>query len=128
MLIFTVIFAANIKKQSIILYTMKQKLNDSQNKPSRYKKLNVFETFSGIGSQHKALKNAFKPDKFDIIATSEWEIYAIIAYDAIHHGPVSKQALKDLLNRGGDCFCWWVIHISFKILFLQKWRKTNRYK
>ena len=101
MLIFTVIFAANIKKQSIILYTMKQKLNDSQNKPSRYKKLNVFETFSGIGSQHKALKNAFKPDKFDIIATSEWEIYAIIAYDAIHHGPVSKQALKDLLNRGG---------------------------
>lgn len=45
-------------------------------------KIKVFETFSGIGAQNKALKNA-KLD-YEIVATSEWFINAILAYDAIH--------------------------------------------
>ena len=87
---------------------MKEKFVNLENKSSINKKLNVFETFSGIGSQNKAFKNAFDESKFEIIATSEWEIYAIIAYDAIHHGPVKQRSLNTLLNtllnRGGDCF------------------------
>ncbi len=46
------------------------------------KKIKVFETFSGIGAQAKALKKA-KID-YEIVATSEWFINAILAYDAIN--------------------------------------------
>ncbi|MDB2119971.1 MAG: DNA (cytosine-5-)-methyltransferase [Clostridium sp.] len=46
--------------------------------------LRVVESFSGIGSQVKALKNA--KIEHEIIATIEWDINAIIAYDLIHHG------------------------------------------
>lgn len=47
-------------------------------------KIRVFETFSGIGAQNKALKNA-KID-YEIVATSDWFMNAILAYDAIHCG------------------------------------------
>lgn len=50
------------------------------------KKLRVFETFAGIGAQHKALER-LKENKilnYEIVATSEWDIDAILAYDAIH--------------------------------------------
>lgn len=46
------------------------------------KKLRVFETFSGIGAQAKALKNS--KIKYEIVATSDWFINAILAYDAIN--------------------------------------------
>lgn len=46
------------------------------------KKIRVFETFSGIGAQNKALKNSKL--KYEIVATSEWFTDAILAYDAIH--------------------------------------------
>lgn len=46
------------------------------------KKLRVFETFSGIGAQAKALKNA--KIKHEIVATSDWFINAILSYDAIN--------------------------------------------
>lgn len=46
--------------------------------------LKVIETFSGIGSQVKALKN-IQAD-FEITATSEWDLNAIVAYALIHHG------------------------------------------
>lgn len=46
--------------------------------------LNVVEAFSGIGSQAKALKNLKIPH--EIVATIEWNIYAICAYDFIHNG------------------------------------------
>jgi len=60
------------------------------------KKLKVFETFSGIGAQHKALTNIFNNQNFiknyklynktfEIVATSEWYINAIISYDIIHN-------------------------------------------
>ena len=45
-------------------------------------KIRVFETFSGIGAQNKALKNSKL--KYEIVATSDWFIDAILAYDAIH--------------------------------------------
>lgn len=46
------------------------------------KKIRVFETFSGIGAQNKALKNS-RLD-YEVVATSDWFIDAILAYDAIH--------------------------------------------
>lgn len=46
--------------------------------------LKVVETFSGIGSQAKALRNI--GIDFEIICTAEWDINAMIAYDLIHHG------------------------------------------
>ena len=45
-------------------------------------KIRVFETFSGIGAQNKAFKNSKL--KYEIVATSDWFIDAILAYDAIH--------------------------------------------
>lgn len=46
------------------------------------KKIRVFETFSGIGAQNKALKNSGLD--YEAVATSDWFIDAILAYDAIH--------------------------------------------
>ena len=46
------------------------------------KKIRVFETFSGIGAQNKALKNSGLD--YEVVATSDWFIDAILAYDAIH--------------------------------------------
>lgn len=45
-------------------------------------KIRVFETFSGIGAQNKALKNLNMD--YEVVATSDWFINAILAYDAIH--------------------------------------------
>ncbi|MBB6698361.1 DNA (cytosine-5-)-methyltransferase [Clostridium algidicarnis] len=56
--------------------------------------LKVVESFSGIGSQIKALKNI--GIEHEIIATIEWDINAIIAYDIIHHG---KQDLTKYQSR-----------------------------
>ena len=49
----------------------------------------VIETFSGIGSQAKALDNIGV--EHEILYTADWDINAIIAYDLIHNG---KQDLK----------------------------------
>ena len=46
--------------------------------------LKVVETFSGIGSQAKALKN--RKIEHEILCTADWDINAIIAYDLIHNG------------------------------------------
>lgn len=47
--------------------------------------LRVIETFSGIGSQVQALKNI--GINHEVVATVEWELAAIFAYDIIHNGP-----------------------------------------
>lgn len=62
---------------------------------------NVVESFSGIGSQAKALKRL--GIEYDIKATIDWDINAIIAYDFIHHGKqnlseVNKLTDEELLN------------------------------
>lgn len=46
--------------------------------------MNVVELFSGIGAQARALEKIGVD--FDIIATCDWDINAIIAYDIIHNG------------------------------------------
>ncbi|MCR8968465.1 DNA (cytosine-5-)-methyltransferase [Facklamia sp. 7083-14-GEN3] len=47
--------------------------------------LKVVESFSGLGAQTQALKNA-KID-YQILNTVEWEVGAIFAYDILHNGP-----------------------------------------
>ena len=67
--------------------------------------LNVVETFSGIGSQAKALDNIGIEYKIDY--TADWDINAIIAYDLIHNGKqdltkyqyYSKEYLLDVLEK-----------------------------
>jgi DNA (cytosine-5)-methyltransferase 1 len=56
--------------------------------------LKVVEAFSGIGSQAKALKN-IKAD-FEIVATVEWDINAVYAYDLIHNGPQDESLYLNL--------------------------------
>ena len=46
---------------------------------------NIVELFSGIGSQAKALKNL--GIEVNTLGTCEWNIHAMIAYDAIHNSP-----------------------------------------
>ena len=46
----------------------------------------VIETFSGIGSQAKALTRIGKP--FEIVNTADWDINAILAYCLIHKGKI----------------------------------------
>lgn len=68
--------------------------------------LKVIETFSGIGAQAKALENISKKNhnfKYKIVATCEWEIGAIYAYDLIHNGkqnliPYDKFSKIELIN------------------------------
>ncbi|HCT0482148.1 TPA: DNA cytosine methyltransferase, partial [Staphylococcus pseudintermedius] len=65
----------------------------------------VIETFSGIGSQAQALKNIGADHS--VVATVEWEIAAIYAYDIIHNGPQNlkeyrhhtKQSLVDEISK-----------------------------
>jgi len=50
--------------------------------------MKVFETFSGIGAQHKALEKLKEKSiikNYEMIGTSEWYISAIIAYTLIHY-------------------------------------------
>lgn len=56
--------------------------------------LKVVESFSGIGSQVKALKNI--GIEHEILATIDWDINAIIAYDIIHHGPPVLDKYKEM--------------------------------
>jgi DNA (cytosine-5)-methyltransferase 1 len=56
--------------------------------------LKVVEAFSGIGSQAKALKR-IKAD-FEVVATVEWDINAVYAYDLIHNGPQDESLFVNL--------------------------------
>ena len=67
--------------------------------------LKVVETFSGIGSQAKALNNI--GIDYEITCTADWDINAMIAYDLIHNGAqdlnryknMSKQELLQSLSK-----------------------------
>ena len=52
----------------------------------------VIETFSGIGSQAKALTRIGKP--FEIVNTADWDINAILAYCLIHKGKIDINKIK----------------------------------
>ncbi|WKX02774.1 DNA (cytosine-5-)-methyltransferase [Candidatus Mycoplasma mahonii] len=73
--------------------------------------LKVYETFAGIGSQHKALTSIDKSKKyFKVIKTSEWDAMAIIAYAQIHNKikfekklhKINKMNEKDVLEYFND--------------------------
>lgn len=57
------------------------------------KKIKVVESFSGIGSQAKALRNI--EANFNVVATIDWDIYATCAYDLIHNGAPDLKPYKD---------------------------------
>ncbi len=54
----------------------------------------VIESFSGIGSQAKALTRIGRP--FEIINTVEWDINAILAYCMIHKGRIEANKYNDI--------------------------------
>lgn len=57
-------------------------------------KIKVFEAFSGIGSQHMALKNI--NINFEIVGTSEIDIDAIISYASIHYPNYTEIEYKSI--------------------------------
>lgn len=61
------------------------------------KTLKVFETFSGIGAQHKALQFLKENYGYDykVVGTSEWDVDASISYVAIHY-PKFESIIKSV--------------------------------
>lgn len=99
------------------------------------KKLRVFETFSGIGAQHKALELIKKKYGFDyeIVATSEWDVYANIAYDAIHNFDkkvpnLSNKKIDNFLEKFDHSLTGKDVTSVKKILSLDKKIKKRLYK
>lgn len=63
--------------------------------------IKVLEAFSGIGAQAKALERL--DIDYDIIATADWDVNAIMAYDLIHNGeqdlrPYLEMSKKELVT------------------------------
>lgn len=54
----------------------------------------VIETFSGIGSQAKALTKIGRP--FEIVNTADWDINAILAYCLIHKGKIDVDKYSEV--------------------------------
>lgn len=54
----------------------------------------IIETFSGIGSQAKALERIGIP--FEIVHTAEWDIYSTLAYCLIHKGKLDIAKYVDV--------------------------------
>lgn len=64
------------------------------------KVLKVFETFAGIGAQHKSIKYVNSQNKdvnFKIVATSEWDARSIITYAAVHNN-LDEKTIKKVLK------------------------------
>lgn len=61
-------------------------------------KLKLFETFAGIGSQHKALTNLEKYYDFetDLVGIAEWDVNSMSVYNRIHN-PNIKEDLNKLI-------------------------------
>lgn len=58
--------------------------------------MNVVELFSGIGAQAKALERC--GIDHNIIATCDWDINAVIAYDIMHNGPQGENQYLQMTN------------------------------
>ena len=54
----------------------------------------VIETFSGIGSQAKALSNIGQ--NYEIVNTADWDINAILAYCMIHKGKIDTEKYNNV--------------------------------
>ncbi len=92
-----------LDKENIEIERERERRLDSSNREDfLYQKksgkvLNVFETFSGIGAQKRALeilKLKFKY-KYKIVATSDWDIFANISYNAIHNKLNNKKVDRE---------------------------------
>ncbi|BDU67532.1 MAG: cytosine-specific methyltransferase [Candidatus Tyloplasma litorale] len=61
------------------------------------KKYYIFETFSGIGAQHAALSNLKNEKKldFEIIGTSDWDVFAVQSYSSIHYKKIKNKNFSD---------------------------------
>ncbi|MGL5643772.1 MAG: hypothetical protein ACRCW3_03320, partial [Metamycoplasmataceae bacterium] len=70
----------------------RETVKKSQELKNSSKKLRVFETFAGIGAQHKALEFLKKQYGYDyeVVGISEWDVDAQIAYAAIHYPDFEK--------------------------------------
>ena len=101
------------------------------------KTLKVFETFSGIGAQHKALQ--FLKDKYDydykVVGTSEWDVDAQISYAAIHYPKfesiiktVSEKKMDEYLSKFDHSFSGKELTPLSKIFQMEIERKTKYYK
>ncbi|TNK82949.1 DNA (cytosine-5-)-methyltransferase [Mycoplasmopsis pullorum] len=64
-------------------------------------KIKVFEAFAGIGAQHKSISWVNKQIKseFEVVATSDWDIRAIISYASIHNGLSEAKVEKICKNK-----------------------------
>lgn len=67
--------------------------------------MTIFELFSGIGSQVRALNTIMNGD-VNVLGTCEWDIHAFAAYDAIHNGPdipdeIEEKGKQELLEELG---------------------------
>jgi DNA (cytosine-5)-methyltransferase 1 len=58
------------------------------------KVIRVFETFAGIGAQHKAISNIDL--NFEVVGTSEWDARAIISYTLIHYKKKFIKKIKEV--------------------------------
>lgn len=73
--------------------------------------MKIFETFAGLGAQHKALTNLKKNkkiDDFEVVGISEWYINGIISYAKIHY----KNEFDNILNSD--------VSLEEKISFLEQ--------
>ena len=59
--------------------------------------MNLFELFSGIGSQAKALKNLGVT--VNTVGTCEWDVHAIAAYDFIHNDAYAVPQDIEAMNK-----------------------------
>lgn len=104
---------------------------------SNSKILKVFETFSGIGAQHKALQ--FLKDKYNydykVVGTSEWDVDAQISYAAIHYPrfelivkSVSEKKMNEYFAKFDHSFTGKDLTPIEKIYQMETNRKTKYYK
>lgn len=73
------------------------------------KKLKVFESFCGVGSQSMALRNIGV--NYEVVGVSEVDKYALLAYDAIHNNHdtislhnISKEEILNEFKRRNICY------------------------
>lgn len=85
--------------------------------------LNVIELFSGIGSQAKALSRI--EIEFRILATCDWDINAIIAYDIIHNGVPNIEEFENLSNDElNERLCKYTLSANGKVAMTEKGKKN----
>lgn len=99
--------------------------------------LKVFETFAGIGAQHKALEILKKKYNYnyEVVGISEWDVDAQIAYASIHYPKFEKEVksvsddqMNKYLSKFDHSFSGKDLTPIKKILEMEKERKIKYYK